>query len=103
MSNYWDNDNYAPDLMDNAYSRNNSDQQDISSLHIFLHDQIEVCNSNNDISFDDTTILARILVVDDEPDISFILKIMLEKHKGFKADSFNDPEEALRNFKAGSY
>ena len=104
MSNYWDNDNYAPDLMDGAYSHNkNSNQQDISSLHIFLHDQIEVCNSNNDKNFNDTSILARILVVDDEPDISFILKIMLERRKGFRVDSFNDPEEALHNFRPGLY
>lgn len=47
--------------------------------------------------------LARILIVDDEPDISFILKIMLEKRKGFRVDSFNDPEEALHNFRPGLY
>jgi DNA-binding response OmpR family regulator len=45
----------------------------------------------------------RILIVDDEPDIT----IAFEKgfrDKGYgQIDSFNDPMLALRNFKAGSY
>lgn len=103
MSNYWDNDNYAPDPMDGAYSHNNnSNHQDISSMHVFLPNQI-VCNSNKANSFNDISTLVRILVVDDEPDISFILKIMLERRKGFRVDSFNDPEEALHNFRPGLY
>ena len=40
----------------------------------------------------------RILVVDDEPDVIFTLKIVLEEN-GFKVDSFTDPLLALQNFK----
>jgi DNA-binding response OmpR family regulator len=44
----------------------------------------------------------RILLVDDEEDITFSLRIGLEGN-GFVVDTFNDPEEALSNFKAGLY
>jgi DNA-binding response OmpR family regulator len=44
----------------------------------------------------------RILVVDDERDINFTLKFVLEGND-FKADSFTDPLEALQNFKTGLY
>jgi two-component system, OmpR family, response regulator ChvI len=44
----------------------------------------------------------RILLVDNEADIAFGLKIGLEDN-GFVVDAFNDPELALSNFKAGSY
>ena len=44
----------------------------------------------------------RILLVDDEHDITFSLRIGLENN-GFAVDTFNDPEEALSNFKAGLY
>jgi DNA-binding response OmpR family regulator len=44
-------------------------------------------------------------VVDDEPDVIFMLKIVLEEN-GFKVDSFTDPLMALENFRgesAGQY
>ena len=44
----------------------------------------------------------RILVVDDEPDLTQVSALALEYH-GFKVDSFNDPQEALSKFKPGSY
>ena len=44
----------------------------------------------------------RILLVDDEYDIALAFKISLENN-GFTVDTFNDPEEALSNFKAGLY
>ena len=44
----------------------------------------------------------RILLVDDEHDIALAFKISLENN-GFTVDAFNDPEEALSNFKAGFY
>jgi two-component system, OmpR family, response regulator ChvI len=44
----------------------------------------------------------RILLVDDEHDITFALSIGLE-NKGFVVDTFNDPQEALSNFNAGLY
>ena len=44
----------------------------------------------------------RILVVDDEPDLTQVSTLALEYH-GFKVDSFNDPQEALSKFKPGLY
>lgn len=44
----------------------------------------------------------RILVVDDECDINFTLKLVLEG-SAFKVDSFIDPLVALQNFKTGLY
>jgi len=44
----------------------------------------------------------RILIVDDEPDITLSFKMILEGN-GFKVDTYNDPIHAIRNFKAGSY
>ena len=44
----------------------------------------------------------RILVVDDEPDLTRVSILALEYH-GFKVDAFNDPQEALSKFKPGSY
>ena len=44
----------------------------------------------------------KILLVDDEPDITSSLKIGLEDN-GFAVDIFNDAVLALSNFKAGMY
>ncbi len=44
----------------------------------------------------------RILIVDDEPDITTSLKIGLER-KGFEVDAFNDPRKALAEFKPKHY
>jgi CheY-like chemotaxis protein len=44
----------------------------------------------------------KILIVDDEPDVSTVLKKVFEQG-GFNADSYDDPFLALENFKPGSY
>jgi CheY-like chemotaxis protein len=44
----------------------------------------------------------KILLVDDEPDITTVFALGLEDH-GFEVDVFNDPLQALSNFKKGSY
>jgi len=44
----------------------------------------------------------KIMLVDDEPDITFGLRIGLEDN-GFEVDAFNDPRLALSNFKPSSY
>ena len=44
----------------------------------------------------------RILIVDDEPDLTNLTILVLE-HYGYKVDAFNDPKEALSNYKPGSY
>jgi DNA-binding response OmpR family regulator len=44
----------------------------------------------------------KILVVDDEPDLSMLSGLVLE-YNGFKVDTFTDPQEALSNYKPGYY
>ena len=45
----------------------------------------------------------RILVVDDQPDITLTIKIELEEQGLFDVDTFTDPELALSSFKPGIY
>ncbi len=44
----------------------------------------------------------KILIVDDEPDVTRTFKLGLEE-SGFKVETSNDPETALSNFKPGKY
>jgi hypothetical protein len=44
--------------------------------------------------------IKRILVVDDEYDVSLTMKLVLEE-SGFEVDSFTDASEALENFTTG--
>jgi DNA-binding response OmpR family regulator len=53
-------------------------------------------------SLEHCSFLSRLIIVDDEPDIASVLKMGLESH-GFTVDAFNEPEEALANFKPGIY
>jgi PleD family two-component response regulator len=46
--------------------------------------------------------MKRILLVDDEYDISLAMKLVLEEN-GFKVDSFTGASEALENFRTGLY
>jgi DNA-binding response OmpR family regulator len=43
-----------------------------------------------------------VLLVDDEPDIVYIVKVGLERN-GFVVDHYTDPALALQNFKSGLY
>jgi DNA-binding response OmpR family regulator len=49
------------------------------------------------------TRIKRILMVDDEPDITLILKTALEDSGFFQVDTFNDAELALSVFRPGLY
>ena len=44
----------------------------------------------------------RIMIVDDEPDITNVMKKGLEFH-GFDVDTFNDPLKALEGFRSSTY
>ena len=46
--------------------------------------------------------MRRVAIVDDEPDITIVLKRGLEKH-GFAVETFNDPQVALQGFKPQYY
>lgn len=58
--------------------------------------------SSTAVSTNAPTESKRILIVDDEPDVTITFKMGLEG-KGYKVDAFNDPDEALANFKMGVY
>jgi two-component SAPR family response regulator len=45
----------------------------------------------------------RILIVDDEPDINLLFKMILEENSEFIVHSFTDPLLALKNFKPNMY
>ncbi|MGN6709691.1 MAG: response regulator [Candidatus Nitrosocosmicus sp.] len=45
---------------------------------------------------------SKIMLVDDEPDITFSFNMLLEDH-GFVVDTFNDHLQALSSFKVGLY
>ena len=44
----------------------------------------------------------KTLAVDDEADLTMLCSLVLEYH-GFKVDTFNDPQEALSNYKPRYY
>jgi two-component system catabolic regulation response regulator CreB/two-component system response regulator ChvI len=46
--------------------------------------------------------MKRIAIVDDEPDITAVLKKGLEQN-GFAVDAFNDPRQALSNYQPDHY
>ena len=59
-------------------------------------------NNNNNNYNNNNSLHNEILLVDDEPDITTVFTLGLEDH-GFKVDMFNDPLQALSDFKTGSY
>ncbi|MGZ5550465.1 MAG: response regulator [Nitrososphaeraceae archaeon] len=48
------------------------------------------------------TMTKKILLIDDEPDVTYTIKKILEDN-GFKVDSFNDPILALKYYKVNFY
>jgi DNA-binding response OmpR family regulator len=56
----------------------------------------------NRVRFQKDNGMKRILVVDDEYDITLVVKLVLEEN-GYKVDSFTDAFEALENFRTGLY
>jgi DNA-binding response OmpR family regulator len=44
----------------------------------------------------------KIMIVDDESDVTLFCKVSLEYY-GFEVDAFNEPKEALSNFKPNFY
>jgi two-component system, OmpR family, response regulator ChvI len=51
---------------------------------------------------DKSKVPQKILIVDDEPDITLSFKMILENN-GFKVDAYNDPLEASNSFVPSSY
>jgi two-component system, OmpR family, response regulator ChvI len=59
-------------------------------------------NKQKDTSHRNSNNLRKILIVDDESDITSAFDMILEMN-GFEVDSYNDPLLALSNFKPNSY
>jgi CheY-like chemotaxis protein len=64
---------------------------------IAMTDTSRLTNNNNK-----SITKKRILIIDDEDDINLALKVVLE-NDGFEVTTFNDPLEALRDYKANLY
>jgi CheY-like chemotaxis protein len=62
---------------------------------------MSLCLNDNALTSQNTK--NRILVVDDEPDITLTLKAGLETVGLFDVDAFDDPESALKSFKSDFY
>jgi CheY-like chemotaxis protein len=88
--------NYTPISIYFGPSYNKRENYHETTSQVFLDDRFRSENST-------VPILARILVVDDEPDINLVIKKMLERQRGFLVDSFDDPNSVLRSFSPGSY
>jgi CheY-like chemotaxis protein len=62
---------------------------------------MSICLNDNALTSQNTK--KRILVVDDEPDITLTLKAGLEIVGLFDVDAYSDPESALKSFKPNFY
>ena len=60
-------------------------------------------DDNNEEALTSKVTIGRILLVDDEPDITLTLEVGLETVGLLEVDSFNDPELALKSYKPGFY
>jgi two-component system, OmpR family, response regulator ChvI len=75
-------------------------------MYITLMNKTTILQDNNQIIILTTlnsSIKKRILLVDDEPDITLTFKIALESTGLFEVYTFNESLQALANFKSGFY
>jgi DNA-binding response OmpR family regulator len=70
--------------------------------HHFLLTGSTLQNETTDTAIKEKPFSKTILIVDDEPDITTSLKMGLEDN-GFEVYTYNDPLEALSNFKPSFY
>src|SRR5215467_729705 len=78
----------------------NDYDEKITTIHICksYYDIICTERESNQQQIQKNKTRRRILVVDDEYDVSLAMKLVLEEN-GFKVDSFIDASEALENYK----
>ena len=76
----------------------------LQSSSIDFHNHIKECCKDIDTVNEITNHKEkkRILIVDDEPDVTSLFRMSLED-AGFKVDTFNDPANTLKNFKPNFY
>jgi CheY-like chemotaxis protein len=104
---------YSYVLLDNetsySYNDNKHHQQDYDSESFSRHLQDQ--ESNSDVSFtergrrtnESPLYPKKILLVDDDPDITLAFKVGLEDDKSFEVYAYTDPLEALSSFKPHFY
>ncbi len=80
---------------------NNNQDNDYKNNHGSLIPQKEESNDEEKEDEDNGKPLAKLLVVDDDPDIVEVLKLGLQKN-GFLVNAFTNPEEALQSFKSNA-
>jgi DNA-binding NtrC family response regulator len=82
---------------ENFYRNNNNNNT--SSADDAIISQQDAGNPYNNTTNDGDKPLARLLIVDDDPDIVHVLKRGLQQN-GFLADGFTNPKQALQSFKS---
>jgi len=70
---------------------------DEKNTYISYYDVISREQKSNQQQIHRNKTINRILVVDDEYDVSLVIRLVLEE-SGFKVDSFTHASEALENF-----
>jgi DNA-binding response OmpR family regulator len=88
--------------MENISSSSQSILENNNNNNIDSSDEAQMMSMKNDNDDDDDKRVNRILLVDDEPDITLSFSIVLEDN-GFVVDTFNNPISALSSFKQGLY
>jgi PleD family two-component response regulator len=74
-----------------------------NSIHRYKSDDvISREQKSNQQQIEKDKAIKRILVVDDERDVSLVIRLVLEE-SGFKVNSFTDASKALQNFTSGIY
>ena len=82
------------------YNRNNNNN--IDNHYPLTDSNLQNENTTIDTAIKEKPFSKIILIVDDDPDVSSIFSIGLED-EGFVVDTYNDPLEALSNFKPSFY
>ena len=103
---------YHYPILDKENSYSNSDSSNHGHHHHYSesssshHMQNQEPNSNTSIKRgrkELSPFFKRILIVDDDPDITLTFKLGLEADKSFEVYTFTDPSEALSNFRPHFY
>ena len=82
------------------YNRNNINN--INNHYPLTDSNLQNENTTIDTAIKEKPFSKIILIVDDDPDVSSIFSMGLED-EGFVVDTYNDPLEALSNFKPSFY
>jgi DNA-binding response OmpR family regulator len=81
------------------YDKSNNN---IGNRYLLAGSTLQNETTTTDIAIKEKPLSKIILIVDDDPDVASIFSIGLED-EGFTVDTYNDPLEALSNFKPSFY